>query len=131
MEGDVILKGMQNFDGIYANEKNIEKINKEIKKGKCFPSAAIVGYDSKLAKGEMGEIEAKVLENEGISIDEFKMPYMPWLSSAGLRRSVFAPIKNILYRLDGNNLHLKFILEKGCYATSLLREFMKADIYSY
>ncbi|MCD6171950.1 MAG: tRNA pseudouridine(13) synthase TruD [Thermoplasmata archaeon] len=131
IEGDVILKSMQNFDGIYANEKNIEKINKEIKKGKCFPSAAIVGYDSKLAKGEMGEIEAKVLENEGISIDEFKMPYMPWLSSAGLRRSVFAPIKNILYRLDGNNLHLKFILEKGCYATSLLREFMKADIYSY
>ena len=131
IEGDIIIKDMQSEKGTYVNEKNIHKINKEIKKGKCFPTAAIIGYDIQLAKGEMGEIEKRVIEEENVSIESFKMPYMPWLASPGLRRSILAPINKIFWKEENKKIYLEFFLLRGCYATSLLREFMKADIYSY
>lgn len=136
IKGDVVIpceKGIviQSQKGIYVDEKNIDKINRRIKTNKCFPSAAIIGYDSILAKGEMGEIEKSIIEEEEISMEDFKMPHMPEFACKGMRRIVFVPVRNIKWRIEDNNLHLSFFLPKGCYATSLLREFMKAHIYSY
>jgi len=130
IEGDIVIKDVQSEEGVYVNEKNIEKINKEIKKGKCFVSAPIIGYASQLAEGKAGEIEREILKNE-VEPEKFKMPYMPWLASAGMRRAVFVPLRKIDWKIDKNAVFLKFGLPRGCYATSLLREFMKADIYSY
>ena len=130
IEGDIVIKDVQSENGVIVNEKNIEKINREIKKGKCFVSACIPGYASKIAEGEMGKIEREIIEKE-IELEKFKMPYMPWLASAGMRRAIFIPLKKIKWRVEGNSIFLSFYLPRGCYATSLLREFMKADIYSY
>ena len=129
--GDIVVKDLNSSEGVYVNEKNIEKINKEVKKGKCFPTGAIIGYATKIAKGEMGEIEQGIMEEENIDTSKFKMPYMPWLASPGMRRSLFVPLKRIVWKIEGDNIFVQFFLPKGCYATSLLREFMKADIYSY
>ena len=129
--GDIVIKDVSANEGTYVNEKNERRVNKEMKKGKCFVSGAIIGYATNLAKGEMGEIESKVMEEEGVEAAKFKMPYMPWLASPGMRRSLFVPLKNMKWKIDGNSIFLQFFLPKGCYATSLLREFMKADIYSY
>ena len=79
----------------------------------------------------MGDIEKKVMENEGITEDEFKIPHMPELACRGMRRIISVPVKHLKWQFDGKNLHLQFFLPKGCYATSLLREIMKADIFSY
>ncbi|KAA0004174.1 MAG: tRNA pseudouridine(13) synthase TruD [Thermoplasmata archaeon] len=129
--GDIVIKDVSANEGTYVNEKNERRVNKEMKKGKCFVSGAIIGYATNLAEGEMGEIESKVMEEEGVEAAKFKMPYMPWLASPGMRRSLFVPLKNMKWKIDGNSVFLQFFLPKGCYATSLLREFMKADIYSY
>ena len=50
LEGDIIIiwdKEMvvQSYEGIKVNKNNIDKINRQIKKHSCLPSAAIVGYD--------------------------------------------------------------------------------------
>ncbi len=129
--GDIVTKELNSSEGVYVNEKNIARINRGIKKGKCFPTGVIIGYESKIAKGEMGEIEARILEEEDIEPSKFKMPYMPWLASPGMRRSLFVPLKRIAWAIEGSSIFMQFFLPKGCYATSLLREFMKADIYSY
>ncbi len=136
IEGDIVITCekeivVQANEGIVVNEKNIEKINKQIKKEKCFPSGAIIGYDVKLAEKEMGEIERKVMEEEEIEREEFKIPHMPSFACSGMRRIIVVPVKQINWRMEDNNVFLEFSLPKGCYATSLLREIMKADIYSY
>ncbi|MCD6513035.1 MAG: tRNA pseudouridine(13) synthase TruD [Thermoplasmata archaeon] len=131
VEGDIVTRKMQEERGVYVNNHNIERINKNIKKGICFPTAPIIGYDSQFAKGEMGEIERKILNESGISTEQFKMPYIPELASAGMRRSVIAKAEGLRWRMEGKNIVLEFYLPKGCYATSLLREIMKADIFSY
>ncbi len=136
IEGDIIIPWdkemiVQAENGIFVNEKNIEKINRQIKKNKCFPSGAIVGYDLVLAKGKMGEIERRIMEEEEIDCNEFKMEHLPKFASKGMRRIIFVPLRNLKWWIEENSLHLQFFLPKGCYATSLLREIMKADIFSY
>ena len=137
VEGDIVIPWenemvIQSNEGIKVNKVNKEKINKQIKRRKCFPSAAIYGYDLLKAEGEMGEIEEEIAREEGISEEEFKMPHMPEFACKGMRRVIAVPLKNIKWKFHGKNLYLSFFLPKGCYATSLLREIMKAeDVFSY
>ncbi len=136
LEGDIVITWdreivIQSYNGIYVNKRNIEKINKQIMKNKCFPSGAIVGYNLRLAEGKMGEIEERVIEEEGIEEDEFRLPHMPEFACKAMRRILIVPLKEIKWKIEDKNLYLQFTLPKGCYATSLLREIMKADIFSY
>ena len=139
--GDIVLpvkKGV--IDGeISVIEKNIEKVNKQISKGKAFVSAVLFGSDSNFSEGEMGEIEHKIIEEEKIDPRDFIIPDIPYISSTGSRRPILSPVKDLDYYIKNDELNkgklalnLKFELLKGCYATSLLREFMKSeDIRNY
>lgn len=135
--GDIILpirKGIICNEEISAKESNIEKINKQISKGKAVVSAVLFGSDSNFSSGEMGEIEQSIIEKENIDPRDFIIPEIPFISSMGSRRAIIAPVRNLNFELisdetDEKNpaLKLNFELRKGCYATSLLREFMKTD----
>ncbi len=140
--GDIILpirKKRIEDEYIKVNENNIEKVNLQISREKAVVSGVLFGTDSIFSKGEMGEIEHKVIEPEKIRCGDFIIPEIPFISSYGSRRPIFAEVNNIEYKffkddlnIDKKTLNLKFELKKGCYATSLLREFMKADnIRSY
>jgi len=140
--GDIVLPmryGRITNEEIPVTERNIEKVNKQLYRGKGFVSSILVGSESKFAKGEMGEIEYKVVEEEKIDIRDFVIPEIPFISSYGTRRIIFAPIKNLSYTIREDDFNpgkktliLSFSLLKGCYATSFLREVMKAEeIYSY
>lgn len=136
IEGDIVIPCddeivVQSRKGIMVNKDNKQKINERIRKGKCFPTGAIVGYDTPLAEKRMGEIEREIIENEGISQKDFIISSLPYHSSPGMRRIILAPLKKINWEIKNDEVHLSFFLRKGCYATCLLREFMKADIYSY
>jgi len=135
--GDIILplrKGVFDENGILVKESNIQKVNKQISKKKAAVSGILFGSDTVFSEGEMGEIERKIIEKEKIDPRDFIIPDMPNLSSSGSRRSLLAFVKDLDFKLSkdelnkGKNvLNLKFELQKGCYATSLLREFMKTD----
>jgi tRNA pseudouridine13 synthase len=134
--GDVILPVRKDVidGGISVTESNIEKVNKQIYKGKAFVSAILLGSDSKFSEGEMGEIEHKIIDEEKIDLRDFIIPDVPYLSSKGSRRPILSNVKDLDFKLidddinkGKHSLKLKFELSKGCYATSLLREFMKTD----
>ncbi|MBC7129286.1 MAG: tRNA pseudouridine(13) synthase TruD [Thermoplasmatales archaeon] len=134
IEGDIVIpfRGeIQTYDGIIVTNENIEKINNQIEKGKCYPSAIIFGYDSLFAGKKMGEIEKRIIEEEEIKQEDFKVRHIPFLSCRGMRRIIFVPIKNLKWKVEENNLFIDFFLPKGCYATSLLREIMKGEVYDY
>jgi tRNA pseudouridine13 synthase len=135
--GDIILpirKGIIDEKGIYVAKSNIEKVNKQILKSKAVVSGVLFGSESVFSKGEMGEIEHRIIEREKIDPRDFIIPDIPYISSSGLRRPILAFVKDLDFKLQDDEqsenkklLNLKFELQKGCYATSLLREFMKTD----
>ena len=134
--GDIVFPkdrecNLQDTKGILVNNYNLGKINKQIAKGNCFPTAPLIGYDSQLAAGKPGDIERAIIHEEEIDPTKFNVPGLPQFASAGMRRIVLAPISDLQVHGTDNTLHLSFSLRKGCYATSLLREFMKAPITNY
>ncbi|MBS3772721.1 MAG: tRNA pseudouridine(13) synthase TruD [Candidatus Thermoplasmatota archaeon] len=135
VSGDVVLPmdrgDMQQRTGIPVTGRNLDKINRQIARHRCLPSAVLVGTEASLATGEMGEIERMVLEQENLSGDEFTISGMPSLSSRGLRRAILAPLTGLRMAVENDLARLSFSLPKGCYATCLLREFMKAPIQRY
>jgi tRNA pseudouridine13 synthase len=99
------------------------------------PTAPLFGFECRLAGGKPGEIEETILREEGISLKDFRIKEIPELSSRGARRGIVLQPRGL--RLisvadddffPGKRLaRLSFELEKGSYATTLLREIMKAE----
>ena len=82
----------------------------------------------------MGEIEHMVIDSQKINPNDFIIPEIPFLSSSGSRRSLLALMPELKWNLhidelskEHQALDLHFELQKGCYATSLLRELMKSN----
>ena len=101
-----------------------------------IPTAALFGYNVKLAKGIPGRIEREVLEEEGIKLEDFHNKKMPEISSKGSRRIIKVVPYNLKLLEIGKDefnegklkMKIQFELDKGCYATTLLREITKTEI---
>lgn len=81
----------------------------------------------------MGTIEHAIIDAQKIDPRDFIIQEIPFLSSAGSRRPLLALLPSLDWTLQNDELHpdhqalsLHFDLQKGCYATSLLREIMKS-----
>jgi tRNA pseudouridine13 synthase len=137
VEGDFVLAFRNKaFDEepIPVKKNNIDKVNFQISKGKACVSSILFGYNSVFSEGEMGEIEHKIIESEKFDARDFIIPEIPFVSSSGSRRALVGFVQDFDYDIikddinpEKKALFLKFQLQKGSYATSLLREFMKAD----
>lgn len=128
--GDIVMPkdkdGLPNKDTtVEVEERNISKISEMVQEGKAFVSAPLYGHKSELSGGVQGEIERKIIETENVEKEDFIIPEISSISSTGTRRSILAPVNDLEYELQGNALRLKFKLNKGTYATTLLREYMK------
>ena len=99
------------------------------------PSAALFGFESELTNGDAGRIEKEVLDEEKLSLEQFKVNEMPELSSKGAREEIVLMPKNLMLEEIGEDeffegkmfARISFELPKGCYATTILREIMKVD----
>ncbi len=135
--GDIILPVRNNEisdEQIIVKKHNIDKINKQISKNKAYVSGVLIGSDSIFSEGKMGEIEHSVIEQEKIDPRDFIIPEIPFISSSGLRRPISAEYKDFNLELlnddidsDKKMIKVDFSLKKGCYATSFLREIIKAE----
>ncbi len=116
---------------IFVTEANIGKVNVQCRKGRAYPTAPLFGMEGAIATGEMGDIEHRIIEREGIDEENFHIPEMPKLSAYGTRRALISHADDLTITVLDNMVDFSFSLKKGCYATSLLREFMKASILRY
>jgi tRNA pseudouridine13 synthase len=135
--GDIIYPMRNNIivnEAIPVTESNIDKVNVQISKKKAVVTGLLVGYDSVYAEGEMGKIEHAIIDSQEIDPRDFIIPEISFLSSAGSRRPLLALLPSLEWTLhadeytsDRQAITLRFELQKGCYATSLLREIMKTS----
>lgn len=133
--GDVVLPVRNNRiiadrQGIPVTDENLEKVNRQIGEKKAFVSSILPGYETRFGAGKMGQIEKEIIEDH-VSLTKFVIPDIPRLTSHGFRRILLAPLTDLDYTIHQNYVTMKFDLHKGCYATCLLREFMKTEPTNY
>jgi tRNA pseudouridine13 synthase len=116
-----------------ANQKNLTELQKGVKAGKKCVALPMIGFKQFPSEGIQGEIEKSILEDEDIGPTNFHIPSLPEVSSPGGLRPTLAkilgfhvgkPTKDDLYP-NKSKIKLSFTLNRGCYATIVLREFMK------
>ena len=134
--GDMILPLSKNNvpdhdNPILVTKDNLSKAVRNAREGKAFVSGLIYGSESIFAQGRMGEIERKIIESEELKPLDFQIVGLREASSKGTRRELLSPYKDLSINADECEAAFRFTLNKGCYATALLREFMKADISQY
>jgi len=132
VEGDLVLpadkRGLPDRDrAIEVTRDNIERVAMRCREGKAWVSAILFGSEPVFARGEPGQIERDVVAAEDLRPEDFIIPEIPRLSSKGTRREVLAPLRHLEARVQSQDLHVSAELTRGCYATCLLREFMKAE----
>ena len=128
--GDVVLpadrNGLPDHDhGVPTTEANIDLVERQVKKGKAFISTVLFGTDSVFAEGAPGEIERKVIDEEQLIASDFMVPLIHQCSSKGSRREILGSVTDLEINILDDYSEFSFSLNKGCYATVLLREFMK------
>jgi len=116
-----------------ANAETIDEINRAVKAGRMRITIPLIGFRQHPSQEVQGEIEKLILEEEGVSPEDFKIKALPEISSGGELRTVITPLNNFsldLFSGDSANpskheVKLSFMLQRGSYATILLRELMK------
>ena len=130
VEGDVVCfakGGTPDTDKLQAvTSENLEAVNRLAERGRAFVTLPLIGFETILAQGESGEIERTILEEEGVSRDDFKVEANPDLGSRGTRRACLCHV-NPQIKVEGSDAELEFFLPKGSYATVILREYMKSE----
>ncbi len=136
VEGDIVIpldhNGIPEHESpILATSRNIDLVARQVRARRAFVTVTLFGTDSVLCEGEMGEIERKVIEEHGLSQEDFNIPELQKCSSKGSRREVLCPLKDLRASVGEDSYTLSFSLPKGNYATCLLREFMKSEMRDY
>lgn len=106
--------------------ENISEINTQIRAGKLRVSLPIIGLKQKLSQGIMGRIENNVLSQEGLGPGKIWANELSRVGGKGGLRTLLTPVKGFaLHNVSGDNAQFSFMLNRGCYATVVLREIMK------
>jgi tRNA pseudouridine13 synthase len=119
--------------GKVATTETVAEFNKRVKAGKMRVALPLIGVKQKPSQGVMGDLERRILEDEGILTEKLRVNEISRVGGRGGLRAVLMPIQDFKLRNistvapDQNVCHaeLSFMLLRGSYATVLLREIMK------
>ncbi len=112
--------------------ENRAEVNRAVSVGRMRVAIPLVGYGQRVSQGVQGDVERKILEEEGVVPGDFRVGSMPDLSLKGGLRAVVAPVKDFSFSVSSDEdsawrVDLGFSLFRGCYATVVLREIMKSS----
>ena len=116
-----------------ASAEALTEINKAFEAGKMRLAFPLIGFKQRKSLGLQGEIEKQILEEEGISQENFKISAMPEITARGELRTAITPLNNFSLNeiaedsanLSKHKAKASFTLQRGSYATILLRELIK------
>jgi len=94
------------------------------KRKRVMPVLPLVGKKTNIE--DIDEAGRQVLDASGVTTGSFELPRIPELSSAGLWRPTTLQVAPSLTFGEGW-VEARFFLTSGSYATTVLREYMKAD----
>ena len=84
IEGDIIINNEERI----VRDKTPEEYQELIDTFQVNPTSPLYGTKVPFAGGKVGEMEKSILDDYGLSKEDFEVPKMPRLGSHGLRRSM-------------------------------------------
>lgn len=124
IEGDIIINNEERI----VRDKTPEEYQELIDTFQVNPTSPLYGTKVPFAGGKVGEMEKSILDNYGLSKEDFEVPKMPRLGSHGLRRSMRFQVWDTSAIATDDGVLTEFSINKGSYATAVLREVMKKDV---
>jgi len=136
VEGDVVLPadehGRPDHDhGINVESHNLARVRGKVHDRKAFVSGVLFGSETAFASGPMGELERAVVAEARVDAKDFLVPELPEVSSKGTRRELLIDPGDREIAHEDGAVVFRFSLPRGCYATTLLREYMKGETLDY
>ncbi len=157
VEGDLVLPVDEHdrpnpYEPIPVTPRNRAKLALRCREGRAWVSGLLPGAQCDLAEGAQGEIEREVMREAEVDFRDFVLHELPEVTSRGLRRPLHQRANDFAWEAGGkggeegdggergggagdgageagddSSIVFRFWLQKGTYATTLLREFMKSD----
>lgn len=121
--GDLAYK---HDNGAVFRVEDAKKEAERLERFEISPSGPLFGHKMIEPEGREGAIESGVLSAEGVEPDILNIRFKE-ADIKGGRRSYRFPVKELKWERDDNSVIFSFVLPKGCYATSFLREIMKTQ----
>ncbi len=108
------------YQGFLFNQVVSEAIKQGIE-----GDASLFGYGVSLSEGKLGKIENKVLKQEGLELEDFRIKSLPEASGKGIKRNMFIPLKGAhILEVTENLAKIQFSLPSGAYASVVLLELL-------
>jgi len=135
--GDYVVKlddqGLPTTEFMQVTASSLQTVKEALKEGKMRVAIPLVGFKQPPSQGVQGKIEKEILETENVDPQDFRISFMPEVSASGELRTILAPAINLSVEEASKDpaspskrkTRLGFTLQRGSYATVLLREFMK------
>jgi tRNA pseudouridine13 synthase len=125
--------GLPTTEFTLVTDSSLQTVKEALNKDKMRVAIPLVGFKQAPSQGVQGEMEKEILETEDVNPQNFQISFMPEVSAPGMLRTILAPATNLSVEkasVDSANpskskTRLGFTLNRGSYATVLLREFMK------
>lgn len=135
--GDYVLqldhKGLPRKSYSKVTSENINILRRNVKENRMALAIPLIGFKQSPSGGIQGEIEELILKSEGISQANFKVQSMSDISAGGELRKTTSLVGDLKVgdpaRDEMNpgckKITIQFTLQRGSYATIVLRELMK------
>ena len=134
--GDILIRrGVDGLPGalppVVVSSDNLREATTLVANGRAAVAAPLVGLESADLHDLPAELLNRVLEAEGVTKSDFHLEDVPKLSSSGDARVLEARLSHGFFQqpmewATEGMPRFRFCLDKGTYATTLMREFMKA-----
>jgi len=130
LPGDRLLRlgrdgTVRSQEGIPVSADNESECSELLARRGAVLAGPLVGYETPVAEGRVGEILEELLRAERVERSMFELPATPELASRGAWRPALLPVPPLGIAPDAAGVWFRFALPKGAYATVLLREFLK------
>jgi tRNA pseudouridine13 synthase len=116
-----------------TNALELGKIGSLIEAGKMRLAIPIVGFKQQISQGVQGEIEKRILEEEDVCLEDFKIATIRRMSARGSLRPAVVQIDDFSTNQVSDEstnstkciVEMSFALHRGSYASIAMRELMK------
>lgn len=137
--GDYILKlepvGSPRLQkAVKVTKENRSALAVELAEGKLVLALPVLGYLYNPSSDRINAEVRDILEEEGVSITDFKVKHLPEVKTLGKLRAAIIQANDLNYIIpksetseEYSTVTFHFSLPKGSYATVVLREFMKSQ----
>ena len=113
---------------VKVREHNVRRVRFLVEKRRASLALPLPGYETPLGDDWISQKVKEVLEEDGVSLEDFKHEYKEF-SSKGSFRVADMLIEHTGLKVDVNDaVRFEFFLPKGFYATVFLREFVKRPL---